>query len=111
MASMLCDELLADLSFAAPISRFTDADSSELPEPPQPHSDDSSSTKMEPLDCGRVPLVPLVIGLDRCAEEARDDVFSHDASVKFTSASASTTSLPSSSKTCDDASPGSIFVS
>ena len=98
MASMLCDELVADLSFAVQSSRFTEADSSELLEPPHPCSEAPSSMAMEPLDCGRVSIVPRVMGLDIAADDARDDAFSPDASVKSTSTSASPKALPSSSK-------------
>ena len=102
MASILCDELLADLSFAAQISRFTETESSELFESQQTSSEAPSSMNTEPLDCGRFPVVPRVTGLDIGAEEARDDVFSPDASVKSTSTSAPTDPQPSSSKTWAD---------
>ena len=103
MASMLCEELEADRSFAQPISRFTEVDNSELLEPPpQPYSEAPSSMAIEPLDCGRVSIVPRVMGLDIAADDARDDVFSPDASVKSTSTSASPETLPSSSKLYDE---------
>jgi hypothetical protein len=99
MASILFDELLADLSFAAQTSRFTETDSSEQFESPHTSSEAPSSMKIEQLDCGRVPVVPRVTGLEIGAEDARDDVFSPDASVKSTSTSAPTDPQPSSSKT------------
>ena len=106
IASILCDELLADRSFAARSRRFTATDTSELPQSSHsiPCSEAPSSTKIDPLECGRVAFEPRVTGLDTAAEDALDDVFSPDASsVAYTSTSASCIELPSSSKTYGDA--------